>query len=163
MKSRRDREREKLEAYKLPEPVERDKTMGDRYEHESFGTIYASRYSGGSGRMAMFGSKVLHHASGVIRVEISPATYWRGLHNDRIHSLSNPLVAVEMTEAQWAHLHVDHGTPSRFFFFFLVATVRRWNHGSPWSFDEGRDREARGAATRQPRPPLRSHPRASSR
>ena len=83
-----------------------------KVEHESFGVLRIGRATA-SGETQLFGSSV--KTNEVIRLEIAPATYERGLHHDWVYGKSLPHIRVEMTQAQFAEaitsMNVGSGTP----------------------------------------------------
>jgi ElaB/YqjD/DUF883 family membrane-anchored ribosome-binding protein len=105
----------------VPEPTKKDQ-HGDTYEHPSFGTIKASRFSGG-GRRPMFGSKILHDGNGRVAIEITGASYTRNLHNDWIHPRQG-IIEIQMTESQFARFITSPNQQA-----VPCTIVRRWDDG----------------------------------
>lgn len=86
--------------YQYVEPVETPQTgplEGNEYSHPAYGTISASRGSGGHG--VLFQSAFKHNNT--MRVRIHRATMRRGLAHDWV-SDGEELIEIEMSEAQWA-------------------------------------------------------------
>ena len=83
-----------------------------KIEHDSFGVLRIHRTTN-SGEVQLFGSSV--KTNEIIRLEIAPAIYERGLHRDWIYGKSLPLIQVDMTQSQFAeaitNLNIGTGTP----------------------------------------------------
>lgn len=92
---------------KKPEITKTDRVLGDRYEHEAFGSISISKSQGT--KRHMFMSNVQH--SNFITLEVKQAAMSRSLNRDRMFA-GDMIVRVSMTKAQFAELISSMGDSS---------------------------------------------------
>lgn len=67
------------------------------YTHPAFGVLRVTNPQGGN--VELFGSDIPHNSR--VRMEICSATWKRSLHNDWIYGENTPIVAFEMSHAQF--------------------------------------------------------------